>query len=395
MNEAEIKQQLSRWRLVLGQEAQEKLDGMGDCGLNKEEARMDRALSALYGWNEVPSEPGSSAKKDAGLGPGYPNLALWLTDIRKVFSGDLVRVLQKDAIERKGLAQLLLEPESLAEVEPDMTMASIILSLKDQIPAKSKEQARALIQALVKKLMERMENDLKRSVTGALNRRKRSNFPKLANLDWNRTIRKNLKNYDVERKKLIAEHLVFYESQKSNGNWRIILDLDQSGSMFDSIVYSSIMACIFASIPSIDTRVVAFDEKVVDLTEIAKVDPVDVLYGIQLGGGTDINQSVVYCTKMVENPKKTLFILISDLYEGGVEAGLLARLQALKDLGVLVLVLLALTDEGMPSYNAPLGRRISALGIPCFACSPDNLPELVGGAIKGLDLMELMKRVKI
>ncbi|MDR2751212.1 MAG: VWA domain-containing protein, partial [Clostridiales bacterium] len=148
-------------------------------------------------------------------------------------------------------------------------------------------------------------------------------------------------------------------------------------------------------IPSIDTRVVAFDEKVVDLTEIAKVDPVDVLYGIQLGGGTDINQSVVYCTKMVENPKKTLFILISDLYEGGVEAGLLARLQALKDLGVLVLVLLALTDEGMPSYNAPLGRRISALGIPCFACSPDNLPELVGGAIKGLDLMELMKRVKI
>jgi uncharacterized protein with von Willebrand factor type A (vWA) domain len=198
-----------------------------------------------------------------------------------------------------------------------MAMASIILSLKDQIPAKSKEQARALIQALVKKLMERMENDLKRSVTGALNRRKRSIFPRLANLDWNRTIRKNLKNYDAERKKLIAEHLVFYESQKSNGNWRIILDIDQSGSMFDSIVYSSIMACIFASIPAIDTRVVAFDEKVVDLTDAAKADPVDVLFGIQLGGGTDINQSVAYCARMVENPKKTLFILISDSTRAG------------------------------------------------------------------------------
>jgi hypothetical protein len=352
---------------------------------------MDRALSALYNDTEDSGEQ----EKQGGLGSSYPNLALWLQDIRQAFPNDMVSVLQKDAIEKKGLTQLLLEPEALSSVKPDINMVSTLLALKEHIPMRSKEQARALVQALVNQLMAQMENDMRRSVTGALNRRLHSPIRKLPNLDWKRTIRKNLQNYDSKAKKLNADKFYFFENQRAAKNWRIILDLDQSGSMAGSIIYASIMASIFASIPAVDTRVVAFDDKVVDLTEAAGNDPVDILFGIQLGGGTDINKSVSYCSQFVETPKKTLFILISDLYEGGVEAGLLSKLQDLKESGVVVLVLLAISDSGVPSYDERLGRKVANLGIPCFACSPSKLPELIGGAVKGADLMELMNNVKI
>ena len=306
----------------------------------------------------------------------------------------MVSVIQSDAIERKGLKQLLLEPETLSHVKPDMGMVSTLLGLKDMIPKKSKEQARALVKALVDEIMKHMEQDLRRAVTGALNRKRHSPLPSLPNTDWKMTIRKNLKNYQQEKKRIIPERFYFFENHRVSKDWHVILDMDQSGSMADSIIYSSIMGSIFASIPALETRIVAFDTEVVDLTERCGTDPVDILFGVQLGGGTDINKSVRYCAKFVENPKKTLFILISDLYEGGVAAGLLRQLGDLKESGVTVLVLLALSDGGIPSYDEGLARRISALGIPSFGCTPAKLPELIGGALKGDDLHALAERVK-
>lgn len=159
--------------------------------------------------------------------------------------------------------------------------------------------------------------------------------------------------------------------------------------MADSVIYASIIGSIFASLPSLDTHVVAFDTEVVDLSEQCANDPVDMLFGIQLGGGTDINKSVQYCESFISDPKKTLFILISDLYEGGNQSALIRRMENMRQSGVSVMCLLALSDGGIPSYDAELARRLASLGVPCFGCTPDRLPELVAGALQGRDLQEL------
>jgi hypothetical protein len=380
--------------LILGHDADNKLSGFSGSGgiLSEDEMIMDAALAAIYDGTKADS--GSGKKRSAGLGSSSPNLAKWLGDVRTFFPEDIVSVIQADAIERKGLSQLLFEPETLKNVKPDISMVGTLMALKGQIPAKSKESARLLVQAVVDEIIKRLEQDLRRAVRGALNKKAHTPIPNLPGTDWKRTINRNLKNYDKETKRIIPEKFYFFERNQKSKDWTVILDIDQSGSMADSIIYSSIMGSIFASMPSLDTRIVAFDTEVVDLTDMCKNDPVDMLFGIQLGGGTDINKSVQYCSQFISEPKKTMFFLISDLYEGGVEAGLLRKLEEMKESGVKVIVLLALSDSGTPQYDEALGRKIAALGIPSFACTPDRLPELVEGALKGFDLMSLAEKLK-
>lgn len=390
MNQTEIK--LKKWRLILGAETEKSLTGMNTdgFGLSEEEKIMDDALAAIYDETSgVTTGSGSKSGKQGSIGKSVPNLAKWLTDIRKFFPEDVVSVIQSDAIHKKGLKQLLLEPETLKTVKPDISMVSTLMALNRQIPEKAKESARELIKAVIDEIMKKMEQDIRRAVTGALNKKNHSPLPSLSGMDWKRTIHKNLKHYDSDKKRIIPEKFYFYERTRKIKDWTVILDMDQSGSMAESIIYASVMGAIFAGIPSIDTHVVAFDTEVVDLTEMCRNDPVDVLFGVQLGGGTDINKSVGYCSQFIENPKKSIFILISDLYEGGVEAGLLRKLTEMHEAGVKVIVLLALSDRGTPAYDEVLGKKISSIGIPCFACTPDRLPELVEAALKSKDLMAI------
>ncbi|GJQ07721.1 VWA domain-containing protein [Capnocytophaga cynodegmi] len=373
-----MEEKTTRWRLILGQDTK----ALENISLNEQQSVMDYALSAIYDENTTKN----NGSKKAGLGSSAPNLAKWLTDVRTFFPQDVVSIIQSDAIERKGLTKLLFEPETLKNVKPDISMVGTLMALKGQIPEKSKETARQLVKEVVDEIMKRMEQDLRRAVTGALNRKAHSPIANFASTDWKKTINRNLKNYDIKTKRLIPEKFYFFERTQKQKNWTIILDIDQSGSMSDSIIYSSVMGSIFASMPSLNTHVVAFDTQVTDLTEVCRQDPVDMLFGIQLGGGTDINKSVTYCQTLIENPKKTMFILISDLYEGGVRAGLLRRLSQMYEEGVKVMVLLALSDRGKPDYDEKLGKEISKLGIPCFACTPDRLPELVEAALKNHNL---------
>lgn len=376
----------------MGQDADNKLSGYGSGILSEDEMLMDAALAAIYDGTE--QGDGGGQKRSAGLGKGGHNIAKWLGDVRNFFPQDIVSVIQADAIERKGLTRLLFEPETLKNVKPDISMVGTLMALKGHIPAKSKEAARQLVQAVVDDIMKRLEQDLRRAVTGALNKKAHTPIPNLPGTDWKRTINRNLKNYDKKTNRIIPEKFYFFERTRKSREWTVILDIDQSGSMADSIIYSSVMGSIFASMPALDTRIVAFDTDVVDLTEVCKNDPVDMLFGVQLGGGTDINKSVKYCSQFIREPKKTMFILISDLYEGGVEAGLLRQLEEMRESGVKALVLLALSDSGTPQYDEALGKKIAALGIPSFACSPDKLPELVEGALKGFDLTGLAERMK-
>ena len=375
-------QMLKRWRLILGEESQKTLEGLGGLPLSEEDLLMDSALSQIYGSSGSGSD---GAGKAGGRGRSIPHLTKWLGDLRSLFSPMEIKVIQKDAIEKKGLKQLLLEPEMLNDLVPDVSTASLLIMLKDQIPEKSKDNARQYIAKIVEDINRRLADDLRRSVTSALNRREHSPIPSAAALDYKLTIRRNLKNYDPERKVLLPERFYFYERASKTASRTVILDIDQSGSMGESAIYSSVMGCILASIRAVKTHIVAFDTAVHDLTDLC-ADPVELLYGIQLGGGTDINNSVAYCEELITEPEKTTMFIVTDLYEGGNRAQLIHRLSDLKSAGVNVVILLAISDSGKPCFDSTLAEKTSELEIPCFACPPEKLPDLLDAALKRRDL---------
>lgn len=376
---------LRRWRLILGSEAQKRMEGMGDGpDLSQEDLMMDTALDAIYNRNMKFGFGGG-----AGKGASSPQISRWLGDVRTLFDKDIVKIIQSDAMERCGLKQLIFEPELLENIEPDMHMASMILTLKDQIPKQSKENAREFIRKIVEQINALLESDLKRAVTASINRKLHSPIPSASALDFQTTIRKGIKDYNVKLKKIIPQKYYFFERSATTAanKYTVILDIDQSGSMGESVIYSSIMSCILASMSAIKTKVVAFDTNIVDLSEKCE-DPIDLLFGFTLGGGTDIEKSIKYCSKYIENPKKTIFFLISDLEEGGNRAGLLRRLTQMKEDGVIVICLLAISDSGKPYYDANMAQRIANNGIPCFAAAPQMLPRLLEKAMKNEDLSE-------
>lgn len=386
----EAEGKIHRWRLILGQDSQNRFGQMGNAPLTKEQDLMDQALAAIYNC----TESGGFGVQGGGAGRGAsnPQITRWLGDVRRLFDKELVMVMQSDAVNRCGLKQLLFEPELLENLEPDIGLASTIMLLKEQIPKRSKDSVRAYIKKIVEEINRLLEQDIRRAVTASVNRKKHSPIPSAAALDFKMTIARNLKNYNKELGTIVPEHYYFFDrtSTTAANKWTVILDIDQSGSMGESVIYSSVMGCILASMASLRTRVVAFDTNIVDLTEKCE-DPVDLLFGFQLGGGTNIEQSVAYCEKYVENPVKTLFFLISDLEEGGNRAGLLRRLEEMKASGVTVICLLALADGGKPYYDAQMASRIAGLGIPCFACNPEMLPQLLERALGGQDLSAFAK----
>jgi predicted metal-dependent peptidase len=251
-----------------------------------------------------------------------------------------------------------------------------------------------VVAAVVEEVKKKLEQRLRQAVLGALNRKEHSPLPSATAIDWKWTIGRNLKNYRPEVGTIVPEKVYFYNRAQRSNAWTVIVDMDQSGSMADSVVYGAICGSIFASLPALDTHVVAFDTEVVDLTEQCGTDPVDMIFGVQLGGGTDISKSVAYCEQFVTEPKKTLFILITDLFEGGNEAQLVRRLGEMRASGVKAMCLLALSDAGAPSYDENLARKLATLGIPCFACTPAKLPDLVEGALRGADLTRLATETK-
>ena len=383
-------EQIRRWRLVLGHDSQEALDNMGGCSLTGADAEMDEALAAIYDQTDGEAE---SAQRSAGLGKSSPRLAKWLGDIRNYFKEDIVAVIQNDAIERKGLKQLLFEPEMLKNVQPNIQLVGTLMSLSGRIPERTKETARMVVGAVVEEIKKKLEQKIRQAVLGAINRREHSPIPSATSIDWKWTIGRNLKNYNQDLKTIIPERVYFYSRAQKSNTWTVIVDMDQSGSMADSVVYGAVTGSIFASLPALDTHVVAFDTEVVDLTEKCGNDPVDMLFGVQLGGGTDINKSVGYCEQFIKEPKRTLFILITDLFEGGNQAQLVRRLGDMVESGVRVLCLLALSDSGVPSFDESMARKLAALGVPCFGCTPQRLPDLLEGALRGADLKALATKV--
>jgi Mg-chelatase subunit ChlD len=368
MSEEEGRDRHTRWRLVLGGEDAE--------GLSPADVERDKALSELYEGN-----------RRSGMGRSAPRVARWLGDIRTYFPSSVVQVMQADAMERLGLHQLLLEPELMEAVQPDIGMVSTLIGLNHAIPERSRDTARAVVRTVTDQLEERLRAQTVQSVSGALNRAAKTRRPRHSDIDWNRTIAANLKHYLPEYRTVVPERLVGHARRTTRVERHVILCIDQSGSMAESIVYSSVFGAVLASLRSVATSLVVFDTEVVDLTdEIA--DPVDVLFGVQLGGGTDINRAIAYCQGLIQQPNDTVFVLISDLYEGGIAEEMLRRSAEIVGSGATMVALLALSDSGAPSYDASHAAALADIGVPAFACTPHLFPDLMAAAIEHRDLSQ-------
>ena len=363
-------ERLRRWRLILGSEADTGQPLTGD------DLAIDEVLTELYGTVDKSGR--------IGMGKSAPKVARWLGDIRKFFPTPVVQMMQKDALERLDLKEMLKQPELLRSVEPDVHLVATLLSLRSVLPPESRETARSVVRTVVDQLEKKLAEPTRQAVVGSLDRASRNRRPRHNEIDWNRTIRANLKHYQTEYKTVIPETRIGY-GRKRRSLREVVLCVDQSGSMATSVVYAGIFGAVLASLPALRTHVVVYDTAVVDLTAELN-DPVDLLFGTQLGGGNDTPRALAYCSGLVRRPEDTILILISDLYEGAGSAEMIKLLGGFVGTGVQVIVLLALSDNGAPSYDHDNAQKLADLTIPVFACTPDLFPDLMAAAISRSDV---------
>ena len=292
--------------------------------------------------------------------------------------------MQQNAVERLTLSSLLTEKETLVNVVPDVHLVATLMSLSRVIPEKNKALAREVVRKVVDELLAKLAAPMQQAVTGALNRSMRSRNPRFREIDWHRTILKNLKHYQPDYRTVIPETRIGF-GRKRRALRDIVLCVDQSGSMGTSVIYSGIFASVLASLPSLSTRLVVFDTSVVDLTDDMQ-DPVDLLFGVQLGGGTDINRALAFCQERITRPEETTLVLVTDLEEGGNSQAMRRRMVELVQSGVQFIVLLALNDDGAPFYDKSHAAFLASLGVPVFACTPDRFPDLMAAALNRQDL---------
>ena len=380
--EAAGEERLRRWRLVLGGG---DADGTG-AALGTAEQGMDEALAAVYGGALMRTAP-RPAGPGAGLGPSAPAVARWLGDIRAYFPSTVVRVIQQDAIARLGLTELLLEPEVLDAVEPDVHLVATLLALSEALPQRAREAARVVIRRLADDVEQRLAEPTRRAITGARRRAARTRRPRPGDVDWDRTIRANLRHYRPELGTVIPEVFIGYGRAQQSVQRELILAIDQSGSMASSVVHAGILGAVLASVRTLRTSLVVFDTAVADLTGLLP-DPVSMLLATRLGGGTDINRALRYCQALVHQPRNTILVLISDLMEGGSREQMLRRAADLAGSGVTMVALLALSDDGAPVYDHGNAASLAALGVPAFACTPELFPELLAAAVQHRDLRD-------
>ena len=376
---------LHRWRLLLGDPAEPELG----TSLTRDEQAMDRALAALYDADAESAE--GRPQRGGGLGSSAPRVARWLGDIRTYVPASVVQVMQRDAVERLQIGALLLEPELLSAVQPDVHLVSTLVSLNRVIPEHTLATARQVVAQVVADIERRVSERTRSAVAGALHRAGRTHRPRPADIDWNATIARNLRHYLPEHRTVVPVRLVGHARAARAMARDVIVAIDQSGSMAESVVYAAVFGAVLGSIRTLRTSLVVFDTEVADLTE-RLADPVEVLFGCQLGGGTDINRALAYCGQLVTRPDDTVLVLISDLYEGGDAEQMLRRVGELTRSGVQVIALLALSDSGAPSFDHDHAAAFAALGVPAFACTPDQFPDLLAVALDRADIVQWAAR---
>ncbi len=359
-------------------------DGASDGGgrLTGDDLRIDAALGALYDRDDAEGRGRgrSGGRRGGGLGRSKPGVVRWLGDIRTYFPTPVVRILQRDAVERLDLKQLLLEPELLETVVPDIHLVTMLVELNKLLPDETRSTARQVIATVLADIEARLSDHTRQAVRGALARSAKTRRPRPGDIDWNHTIAANLRHWIPEHRTLVPERLVGHGRRQRSLAKDVVIAVDQSGSMADSVVYASLFGGVLAQLPALRTHFVAFDTAVTDLTPFLH-DPVEVLFGVQLGGGTDIANAVAYCQQLIERPRESVLFLVSDLYEGGNVGLLRRRVAELVASGVKVIVLLALSDEGTPSHDHHQAEALRDIGATVMSTTPDEFPEVLANAL--------------
>lgn len=361
-----------RWRLVLGKYADTRLHGQtGGAALASGYDRMDRALEYLYGREYQ----GRGLRKDAAAGsldPSQLTLVNWLGEVRELFPRETVELIEKHALERYGMTELVTDPQTLARLEPNQQLLRTLLTLRSHLKGDVLHMARRIVRQVVEEIRRKLEAEVRQALAGRLNRFRHSPMAIAQNFDPKGTLKRNLKHYDVERQKLVIEQLLFFERNARRLPWDIILCVDQSGSMVDSVIHSAVMAGILAGLPAFRVKIVVFDTNVVDLSgEVS--DPVEMLMRVQLGGGTNIGQAVRYCAQLVENPHRTVLVLVTDFCEGAPPGELVRVIRQLAEARVKLLGLAALDGEAHPAYDRQMAQRLAACGMEIAALTPQRL----------------------
>jgi Mg-chelatase subunit ChlD len=343
---------------------------------------MERALDYLYGREYAGrgvrrgSGPGSddSGARSAGLEESVLAIPDWLRDVRELFPRETVEVLERHALDRYGMTELVTDEEVLRTLEPSYELLKAVLSFRHLMEPKVLEVARQIVRHVVEELRRKLAKEVRQVLWGRLNRQRRSRLKVSKNLDFHRTIRDNLKHYDPEGKRLVLQSLHFIARVERHMPWHIIMAVDCSGSMMDSVIHSAVMAGIFNGLPAVRVSLVAFDTAVVDLTDQVD-DPVEVLMSVHLGGGTDIAGALGYCETLVRSPQRTILVLVTDFLEGGSPDRMVAAIKRMREAGARVLGLAALDAEANPAYDRQMAERCVAAGAEVAALTPRRLAE--------------------
>lgn len=368
-------QGLIRWRLVLGRYAQKQIKQ----SLSISAQRMDRALDFLYGREYAGRGIRGRDRLDGKIGPGSLDASQlsvpeWLAEVRRLFPRETAETIEKHALERYELTELLTDKQTLEKLEPSQDLLKMLLQFKGRMKGDVLNLAREIIRKIVEELKEKLTRDVRQSFAGRLNRFRNSPLRISQNFDWKGTVRRNLKNWQPDRKAIVLDQIRFFSRQRRQLPWNIILCVDQSGSMVDSVIHSAVLAGILAGLPALNVRLVVFDTAVVDLTQYVD-DPVEVLMSVQLGGGTDIGQALCYCEKLIETPSRTIVALISDFCEGAPPNRMFGAVKRMKESGVTLIGLAALDQEALPFYDTQIAGKLATLGMDVTASTPTRFAQ--------------------
>lgn len=370
---------LERWRLVLGAPA-ESCTG----GLEGEGAEQDAALDWLYGRDPDLSRRGvrRGSTRTAGSGPSALTTVDWLDDVHRLFPRETIERLERDAVERYEIHEVVTDPDVLARIEPNPTLLRAVLRTKHLMNPEVLRLARRIVETVVRELMKKLAPEVRQAFSGTRSRRP-SRFRQARDFDFHRTIRANLAHYQPEERRILIEQPKFVSRIRRHlDQWQLVLIVDQSGSMAGSVIHSAVTAACLWNLPGLKTHLIAFDSEVVDLTaDVA--DPVELLLKVQLGGGTDIAKAVDYGASLIENPRRTILAVITDFYEGGDEYRLVRTVARLAEQGTQVLGLAALDEEANPAYDRALAQRLADAGAHVGAMTPGELAAFVAERLGG------------
>lgn len=366
---------VERWRLLLGEAAEGSLQaGLG----NGPAFAMDRALGWLYGRDEQ----GDTLERHGGDGPSQLSVPEWINEIHQLFPKETIERLERDAIERYGIDEVVTNPEVLERATPNPALLEAVLRTKHLMNPQVLALARQLVAKVVKELIEQLARQVQRSFSGSRRRQQLSRQGSWNQFAARETLRRNLKHYDTERRRLVIERPMFYVNQRRTLEpWQILLLVDQSGSMVSSVIHSAVTAACLSGLPGIRTHLIAFDTEIVDLSARAQ-DAVEVLMNVQLGGGTHIGKAVGYAADQIDVPRRAIVVIISDFYEGMSPYVLIETVRSLLAQGTIVLGLAALDDKADAVYDRELAGKLVELGAHVGAMTPGQLAAWLAEKLK-------------